>query len=50
MEEIDVSSINSTLIDDEHKGHIYNLNGMKVDGNSLGKGIYIKNGKKIIIN
>lgn len=27
----------------------YNLNGSKVDGNNLVKGIYIKNGKKIII-
>lgn len=30
-------------------GFYYNLNGTKVDDNSLGKGIYIKNGKKIII-
>ena len=28
---------------------VYNLNGTKVDDNSLGKGIYIKNGKKVII-
>ena len=49
MEEIEVSSINNTLIDSESDGWIYNLNGMKLDGNSLGKGIYIKNGKKVII-
>jgi len=49
MEEIDVSSINNTLIDNESGGCIYNLKGTKVDGNNYGKGIYIKNGKKVII-
>lgn len=29
--------------------HFYNLNGTKVDASSLRKGIYIKNGKKVII-
>lgn len=49
IEEIEVSSINNTLFDSESDSSIYNLNGMKVDGNSLGKGIYIKDGKKVII-
>ena len=49
IEEIEVSNINNTLFESESGGCIYNLNGMKVDGNSLGKGIYIKNGKKVII-
>ncbi len=49
LEDEDVSSIKNTLIDSEDGGCIYNLNGMKVDGNNLGKGIYIKNGKKVII-
>jgi hypothetical protein len=43
------SAINNILIDSENGGCIYNLNGTKVDTNSLGKGIYIKSGKKVII-
>lgn len=49
IEGIDVSNINSTFIDSESESSIYNLNGTKVDGNNYGKGIYIKNGKKVII-
>lgn len=49
IDEIDATSINNILVDSENSGCIYNLNGTKVDGSSLGKGIYIKNGKKIII-
>ena len=45
----DVSSINTIVINEECNGSIYNLNGSKVDGNNLVKGIYIKNGKKVII-
>lgn len=45
----DVSSINTIVINEECNGSIYNLNGTKVDGNDLGKGIYIINGKKVII-
>lgn len=43
------SSINNILIGAESGSCIYNLNGTKVDGNNYGKGIYIKNGKKVII-
>ena len=49
MEEIDVSSINPTSIDYGNDGHTYNLNGTRVGGSALGKGIYIKNGKKVVI-
>ncbi len=51
IEEIDVdeSSLNSTFIDLQKDGSIYNLNGIKVYDSALGKGIYIKNGKKVII-
>lgn len=51
IEEIEASSINYPFInnDSESNGSIYNLNGTKVDDNSLGKGIYIKKGKKVII-
>lgn len=31
------------------KGEIYNLNGMKVDANKLTRGIYIINGKKVLV-
>ena len=52
MEEIEVSSVSNVptdrVIDSDCDGIIYNLNGIKVDGNNLGKGIYIKNGKKVI--
>lgn len=43
------SAISNILIDGESGGSIYNINGTKVDGCSLGKGIFIKNGKKVII-
>ena len=43
------SAINNILVDGESGGSIYNLYGSKVDGSSVGKGIYIKNGKKVII-
>ena len=50
IEEIGVSSINNALLNNEKSDDsIYNLNGTKVDGNSLSKGIYIKNGKKVVI-
>ena len=47
--EEDVSDIKQTSIANKSSDSIYNLNGTKVDDNSLGKGIYIKNGKKVII-
>ena len=47
--EEDVSDIKQTSIANKSSDSIYNFNGIKVDGNSLGKGIYVKNGKKIII-
>lgn len=43
------SAINNILIRGESIGSIYNLNGTKVDGSNFGKGIYIKNGKKVMI-
>lgn len=49
MEEIDVSDVHATLIDHEDNGQLYNLNGTKVEGITVSKGIYIKNGKKIVI-
>jgi len=52
MEEIEVSGVSNASIDgvtdSDCNGVIYNLNGMKADGNNLGKGIYIRNGKKVI--
>ena len=52
MEEIEVLGVSNvptdSVIDGDCDDIIYNLNGMKVDGNNLGKGIYIKNGKKVI--
>lgn len=49
IEEIDVSSVNDIVIDKKHDSSIYNLNGIKVNNGNLGKGIYIQNGKKVII-
>jgi len=43
------SSVEAPISDVKYDGDIYNLNGTKVDGSSFGKGIYIKNGKKVII-
>ena len=43
IENVDHSSVNSKAM------VIYNLNGQKLDKGSLGKGIYIVNGKKIIV-
>ena len=47
-----VTSINTIARDSESlntEGAWYNLNGMKVEGKPTQKGIYIKNGKKVVI-
>ena len=49
IEEIDVSGISNTILNNKYDDNIYNPNGIKVNGNNLGKGIYIKNRKKVII-
>jgi len=50
IQEIEVSGIDNVLIiNNKADGKIYNLNGSKMNGNMLGKGIYIKNGKKVVI-
>lgn len=50
IQEIDVSGIeNILIINNKADGKKYNLNGSKMNGNMLGKGIYIKNGKKVVI-
>ena len=49
IEEIDVSSVNDIVIDKKHDGRIYNVNGIKVNNGNLGKGIYIQNGKKVMV-
>ena len=49
IQEINTTGINNTIRNGRNDGVIYNLNGSKVDANSIGKGIYIKNGKKVIV-
>ena len=46
--EIDSNSKYDNLYN-SHRSGIYNLNGTRVNGNSLGKGIYIVNGKKVVV-
>jgi hypothetical protein len=51
---LDTSSAGVTRIgsviatEGEDNGKVYNLNGIEVDEDNLGKGIYIKNGKKVM--
>ncbi|MGI6231758.1 MAG: hypothetical protein ACOYJF_02780 [Prevotella sp.] len=51
---LNTTSTNVTRIEDviategEENGKIYNLNGVEVNEENLGKGVYIKNGKKVI--
>lgn len=43
-------SINNISVNNSAESEaIYNISGMKVDGNKLQKGLYIKNGKKFIV-
>ena len=49
IEEIDVSDISNTILNNYDYGTIYNINGIKVNESNLVKGIYIKNGKTVII-
>ncbi|MCH5235347.1 MAG: hypothetical protein J1E16_08615 [Muribaculaceae bacterium] len=41
-----VGSLNAATLND---GAIYNLQGVRVDANKIGKGIYIINGKKVLV-
>ena len=47
----EVNSINTQIADKSAKGNIYNVNGqlMGTQKNSLPKGLYIVNGKKMVI-
>ena len=54
FEEIDgsttaIKGISTDDLNNKNAEGWYNLNGMKMDGASLQKGIYIKNGKKVVI-
>ena len=41
--------VDLTGVTEQTKGDIYNLNGVKMGGNSLPKGIYIVGGKKVVV-
>lgn len=45
----DYSAIESVNIDADNDAPIYNMQGMRVNASSLDNGIYIRNGKKIIV-
>jgi hypothetical protein len=49
IQEINATGINNAIRDDRNNGSVYNLNGSKQNEESIGKGIYIKNGKKVVI-
>ena len=46
----DVTGINNITVSDNADKNMYDLQGRKVNGQSLNKGIYIINGKKILVN
>ena len=43
------AGINAITIDGALNGKVYNLNGQQVNGQTAQKGLYILNGKKVII-
>lgn len=49
IQEINATGINNAIRDDRNNGSVYNLNGSKQNEESIGKGIYIKNRKKVVI-
>ena len=49
IEEIDVNNIGIIIPEEEHSSSMYQLNGIKVNEGNLGKGIYIQNGKKMLV-
>ena len=44
-----VSSISSVRTDSQKRGYTYDLQGRRVDSKNAGQGIYIKDGKKVIV-
>ncbi len=49
IEEIDVTNISIIIPDEEHSSSMYLLNGIKANDGNLGRGIYIQNGKKVLV-
>ena len=49
IEEINVNNIGIIIPEEEHSSSMYQLNGIKVNEGNLGKGIYIQNGKKMLV-
>ena len=50
VEEFDETGIDATTIDKEmNSGNFHDLQGRKVNSQAVGKGLYINNGKKIIV-
>ena len=49
IEEIDVTNIGNIITKEEHNNSIFQLNGIKVNDGNLGRGIYIQNGKKVLV-
>lgn len=45
--EMDATGIGTVQVSDDDDAPVYNLNGQRV--NTIGKGIYIKNGKKVLV-
>lgn len=45
----DLNGINETVVSKEMNEGAYTISGVKVDGNKLQKGLYIINGKKVVI-
>lgn len=49
IEEIDVTNIGNIIPEEEHSSSMYQLNGIKANDGNLGRGIYIQNGKKVLV-
>ena len=49
IEEIDVTNIGNIISEEEHSSSMYLLNGIKANDGNLGRGIYIQNGKKMLV-
>ena len=47
--EFDASGINAITIDGTLDGKVYNLKGQQINGQAIQKGLYILNGKKVIL-
>ena len=47
--EFDATGINAITIDGAQNGKVYNLNGQQVDRQTIQKGLYILNGKKVMM-